>query len=69
MDMRKEYRRELKQLERAEKKLWRDLEKFAVVVMRQSAKLRRAVEGAEARTEKEVKRLERRRAILRGRLN
>lgn len=74
--MRKEYRKELKQLSQAEKKLWRDFGQFEKQIMagcRAQEKARKkwkaGLNRAKRRTVKEIERLDKRRAILEGRMS
>jgi hypothetical protein len=76
MNMRKEYRRELKQIVAARKKLLWDLNNFErgiIAACRQMDKRRKELgverERAIRRTAKELQRLDRRKFILEGRLS
>lgn len=69
MNMNKEYRRELAQLDRVETKILTDLRKVIFNCTRAEIKLETKKEQAEARYQKEIDKLDRRRAILNGRLS
>lgn len=69
MNMNKEYRRELAQLDRVETKILTDLHKVIFNCKRAEIKLEKKREQAVARCQKEIDKLDRRRAILNGRLS
>lgn len=68
MNMKKEYRLELRQLARAERKLNRDCDVAVRTFNRQIKRLRLAIKRGYRATERELDSIARRRAILEGRL-
>lgn len=69
MNMKKEYRRELKQIQKCELKLWLDLRRYEQGLDRQVGKIMAEKQRARKRTQREADRLEKRRKILEGRLS
>lgn len=69
MNMKKEYRAELKALARAQKKLHRDYVLHERNTLKQIAALQRSIKKGEHATNKEIQRINKRRAILEGRIN
>jgi hypothetical protein len=68
MNMNKEYRAELKQLRKTEKKLNSDYKKLIRETTRQMAALNRSGQRGRMATHRELARIQKRRAILEGRL-
>ena len=68
MNMNPEYRRELKQLDRAETKVRVDHLKFAALLDKGHLTLERKALASQKRVHAEIERIKRRRALLEGRL-
>lgn len=68
MNMNKEYRAELKQLAKTEKKIKQDYKKLTRDTTRAMAELNRSTQRGRVATNRELARIEKRRAILQGRL-
>lgn len=69
LSMRSEYRTELKILARAQRKLHRDYERHERSVIKQMAVLQRSIQKGRRATDREIQRINKRRAILEGRLS
>ena len=64
-----EYRNELRQLQKVEKKIQRDLRNAKATANREIAKQNRAIARAEKNCSRELEKINRRKSILEGRLS